>query len=168
MTINRNQLSTTEPTPSQEAKPDSTLTVTVEHPSSTLNIDNINTSSNFLVNGLVKMPIARWPGEFQNDLTTESQYNVVSHDKNVQEATSKNIIEEYEEEWAYEDESNSSEFVEDGEDFDKEEMSNVLTTPTLEISSSVEALIDGIEGFRLDNHKQDPIKVKRILSLLQV
>jgi hypothetical protein len=69
----------------------------------------------------------------------------------------KEIIEEYEEEWAYEDESesNSSEFIEDEKDnYDINEGLNDFTTLVPDIPSSVEAVIERIEDSRFENQNQ--------------
>uniref|UniRef100_A0A914KUD8 Uncharacterized protein n=1 Tax=Meloidogyne incognita TaxID=6306 RepID=A0A914KUD8_MELIC len=110
-------------------------------------INNKVTVPNVLTNDQV--PIVDGQEEF-HDILNNKHENNIDLGKNVKEQINNNI-EEYEEEWVYEDDS--SEPFDDDEEFKTEEVPNIPTTPT----SSVEALIDGIEGVRQENHKSDPI-----------
>ncbi|CAK5094079.1 unnamed protein product [Meloidogyne enterolobii] len=107
-------------------------------------INNRVTVPNVLTNDQVSYSSERSSSQVPN----KQHENNIDQAKSVKEQT--NNIEEYEEEWVYEDVS--SEPVDD-EEVKTEEVPNILTTPT----SSVEALIDGIEGVHQKNKKSDHI-----------
>lgn len=138
-------------TDGQESKPDS-LPIATTYPSLLI---LKNGRSNFLNATSIHSdhPRVSWPQGVGNVINKEKSKKIM----NEHVLTNNNVIEEYEEEWAYEDEINSSELIDDEKDFSEEESSNILTTPTSEPSSSVEALIDGIESTRLIEQKHNKI-----------
>uniref|UniRef100_A0A1I8BPA6 Erythrocyte membrane antigen 1 n=1 Tax=Meloidogyne hapla TaxID=6305 RepID=A0A1I8BPA6_MELHA len=114
---------------------------------------NIETAKVLNVTSPTFLKYDSMPIDELHDLIDKKHENniLLNKDKNIQEPSNTNV-EEYEEEWVYED-VNSSEHVDDDEYLETEEMSNLLTTPT----SSVEALIDRIEGVRQKDQNNDII-----------